>query len=274
MSKLYVVATSIGNLADVSLRALQVLRDVALIAAEDTRTARVFLSHHGVRARLLSYNDHNMKQRIPQLLRELEQGDVALVTDAGTPTISDPGTDLVAAARAAGHEVVAVPGPSAPVAALSVAGLRGDGFTFGGFLPRTAGGLRRLIEQHAGSPRALVALESPQRLRATLSVLAEALPERQIAVCRELTKLHEEVFVGNAAEALAHFAEPRGEIVLVIEGADQRPTASPDVDEDAVREEVALMRRLGLTRAQATALLDARHGLSRRRAYELWLDAT
>ena len=272
MSKLYVVATPIGNLADVSLRALQVLGDVGLIAAEDTRTARVLLSHHGVRARLLSYNDHNMKQRIPQLLRELEQGNVALVTDAGTPAISDPGTERVAAAREEGHEVVAVPGPSAPVAALSVAGLRGDGFTFVGFLPRAAGALRKLIEQHAHSPQSLVALESPQRLRATLSVLVEVLPGRRLAICRELTKLYEEVFAGTATEALEHFEEPRGEIVLVIE-ASQEPSG-PALDEAAVREDVALMRRLGLTRSQATALLDARYGLSRRRAYELWLEAT
>jgi 16S rRNA (cytidine1402-2'-O)-methyltransferase len=272
MGHLFVIATPIGNLEDVSLRALRVLGEVRVIAAEDTRTARILLDRHGVKGpRLVSYTDHNAKARIPELLAALDTGDVALVTDAGTPAISDPGVDLVAAARAAGHEVVAVPGPSAVVAALSVAGLPTLNWRFAGFLPRAAGelrALRALLEEQSRRPETLVAFESPQRLRKSLAIVAEVLPERRIAVCRELTKLHEEVFVGTAAEALAHFETVRGEIVLIIEGGEpERPVE----DESALRAEVADMRRLGLTQAQASALLTRRYAVSRRRLYELWL---
>lgn len=273
MGRLFVVATPIGNLEDVSPRALRVLGEVGLIAAEDTRTARVLLSHHGIRNRLLSYNEHNRGRRIPELLARLEETDVALVTDAGTPAISDPGVELVAAARAAGHEVVAVPGPSAPIAALSVAGLPTSNFRFVGFLQRGTSDLRRLLEEQSRRPETLVAFESPQRLLKTLETVSKLLPTRRLAVCRELTKLHEEVFVGTAAEALAHFGEPRGEIVLLIEGSRDATAAEGAADEDAVAKEMAEMRRLGLTRSQATALLGARHGLSRRRLYEMWLEA-
>ena len=272
MGRLYVVATPIGNLEDVTLRALRVLHEVSIVAAEDTRTARILLSHHGIKARLVSYTDHNKARRIPELLNHLDEGDVALVTDAGTPAISDPGVDLVAAARKAGHEVVAVPGASAVVAALSIAGLPTTGFRFAGFLPRTAGDLRRLLQEQARDPETLVAFESPRRLRRSLEVIATALPERRIAVCRELTKLHEEVFVGTAQEALTHFLEPRGEIVLLIEGAENDATAAMG-DESGAAEEVAEMKRLGLTRSQAMALLGKRYGLARRRLYELWLEA-
>jgi len=269
--RLYVVATPIGNLEDVTLRALRVLGEVGLVAAEDTRTAGVFLRHHGLNPRLISYNDHNKAQRIPRILDHLRTADAALVTDAGTPAISDPGIELVAAAREAGHEVLAVPGPSAPIAALSVAGIGGTAFCFVGFLPRTAGDLRRLLQDATAGPETLVAFESPARLRKTLAVIAEVLPDRRLAVCRELTKLHEETFVGTAAEALAHFNQPRGEIVLVIEGAtDGHVSAAPEAD--ALRVEIAEMRRQGLTRAQATALLTARYDIPRRRLYELWLE--
>jgi 16S rRNA (cytidine1402-2'-O)-methyltransferase len=271
MSTLYVVATPIGNLEDVTLRALRVLGEVDLVAAEDTRTAGVFLRHHGLKPALISYTDHNKRQRIPQILMRLLKHDVALVTDAGTPAISDPGVDLVAAARDAGHEVQAVPGPSAPVAAMSVAGLGGTAFRFAGFLPRTAGELRRLLEDAASRPEVLVAFESPGRLRRSLEVIAQVLPGRRLVVCRELTKLHEETFAGMAGEALAHFTEPRGEIVLIIEGApgDERIVLD---DESGLRDEIAAMKDAGLTRAQATALLSRRFAASRRRLYELWLE--
>jgi 16S rRNA (cytidine1402-2'-O)-methyltransferase len=273
MSRLFVVATPIGNLEDVSLRSLRILGSVGLIAAEDTRTARVLLDHYDIRARLLSYTDHNMSRRIPEILTTLAETDVALVTDAGTPAISDPGIELVAAAREAGHDVVAIPGPSAVVAALSIAGLRTASFRFVGFLPRSASALRSLLLEEAGGPEALVAFESPQRLRKTLAVIADALPTRRLALCRELTKLHEEVFAGTAAEALVHFKEPRGEFVLIIESEDGMHRTIGE-DEETLRDEVAEMKRLGLTRAQASALLASRHGLSRRRAYQLWLEDT
>ncbi len=271
MTKLYVVATPIGNLEDVTLRALRVLGEVGLIAAEDTRTAGVFLRHHGLKRRpVISYNDHNMRERIPQLLERLAETDIALVTDAGTPAISDPGVELVSAARAHGFEVVAIPGPAAPIAALSVAGLRTLSFRFVGFLPRTSGDLRRLLDDASNRLETLVAFESPGRLRKSLAVIEEVLPGRRIAVCRELTKLHEETFVGTATEALAHFTQPRGEIVVLIEGSDG-PTPVSDDDESGLADEIAAMKRAGLTRVQATTLLSMRYQASRRRLYELWL---
>jgi 16S rRNA (cytidine1402-2'-O)-methyltransferase len=272
MGQLFVVATPIGNLEDVTLRALRVLGEVGLVAAEDTRTAGVFLRHHGLRPHVVSYNDHNMRERIPYLIERLADTDVALVTDAGTPAISDPGVELVAAARESGYEVIAIPGAAAPIAALSVAGLRTLSFRFAGFLPRTAGELRRLLEDAAGRAETLVAFEAPGRLRKSLEVIAEVMPGRRIAVCRELTKLHEETFVGTASEALAHFAQPRGEIVVLIERADSGHGAVAD-DESALIEEIGAMRRAGLTRVQAMALLSLRYKTPRRRLYELWLQA-
>jgi 16S rRNA (cytidine1402-2'-O)-methyltransferase len=272
MGQLFVVATPIGNLEDVTLRALRVLGQVGLVAAEDTRTAGVFLRHHGLKPQLISYNDHNMRERIPYLIERLADTDVALVSDAGTPAISDPGVELVAAARAAGFQVIAIPGPSAPITALSVAGLRTLSFRFAGFLPRTAGDLRRLLEDASSRPETLVAFEAPGRLRKSLEAIADVLPERRIAVCRELTKLHEETFVGTAAEALAHFPQPRGEIVLLIEGSNSTAPVSAG-DESALAEEIAAMKAAGLTRSQATGLLSMRYETPRRRMYELWLQA-
>jgi 16S rRNA (cytidine1402-2'-O)-methyltransferase len=269
---LYVVATPIGNLEDASARALRILGEVALIAAEDTRTARVLLNRYKLRGpEMVSYTEHNRARRIPHILERLAGADVALVSDAGTPAVSDPGIELVAAAREAGFAVVAVPGPSAVAAAVSVCGLRVQTFRFAGFLPRTAGDRRALFEQQASRTEALVAFESPQRLRDTLAILDGSLPETRIAVCRELTKLHEETFVGTASQALQHFTDPRGEIVLIVEGSTETKEA-PDID-DAVQDEIANMKRLGLTRAQATALLSERYGVNRRRLYELWLQA-
>ena len=263
------MATPIGNLEDLTLRALRILKEVPLIAAEDTRTAAILLRRHGAETRAVSYTDHNKAQRIPYLLQRLEAGDVALISDAGTPAISDPGVELVAAARAAGHEVVAVPGASAVVAALSVAGLHCNQFRFVGFLPRAAGELRRLLHDHAASPDTLVAFEAPGRLRKTLAIIDEVVPDRRIAVCRELTKLHEETFVGTAGEALAHFAAPRGEIVLVVEGSEKVPIF--DTDESAIMEEIGEMKRLGLNRAQAQALIERRFHAGRRAFYNLWV---
>ena len=269
MRQLYVVATPIGNLEDISARALRVLREADVIAAEDTRVARTLLSHFEIRGkRLISYNEHNRARRIAELLALPDDQDVALVTDAGTPAISDPGAELVAAAREAGVEVVAVPGPSAVVTALSISGLRASTFTFVGFLPRSATELKALFEEHLARPGALVAFESAQRLRKALAVLNDVAPERRLAVCRELTKLHEEVFAGTASEALAHFEQPRGEVVIIIEGG---TTKSPAIDDEALLKEVREMRDLRLTRSQASALLASRHGVSRRRAYDLWL---
>jgi len=217
VSTLFVVATPIGNLEDVTLRALRVLGEVDTIAAEDTRVTSRLLLRHGLRKSMLSYRAPVEGRALPRVRGALEQGDVALVTDAGTPALSDPGQRLVDAAWAAGHRVVPLPGPSAVTAALAAAGFGGTGFCFAGYLPRRPVELRRFFESLRQAGQATVAFESPYRVRRTLTVLAEVLPERQVAVARELTKLHEQVVRGTPAEVLDALGERvRGEITLVV----------------------------------------------------------
>ena len=214
------VATPIGNLEDVSARALRILGEVGAIAAEDTRITARLLARHGLRKPLISYRAPVERRGLPRVMAELDDHDVALVSDAGTPTLSDPGQALVTAAWAAGHTVVPIPGPSSVTAALSVAGYGGPGFTFVGYLPRKPGEMRRLLATLVDSPRATVAFESPYRIKKSLALIAEALPERSLTVTRELTKVHEEVLRGTASEVLAALGDrARGEFTLVISGA-------------------------------------------------------
>lgn len=269
MGTLFLVATPIGNLEDVTLRALNVLRAVSLVAAEDTRTARNLLSHYDIHARLLSYNEHNMRERTPRLMRALEAGDVALVSEAGMPGVSDPGYELTVAALAAGHQVSPIPGASASVSAVAASGLPSRQFTFVGFLPRRSVERRRLFESLAAERRTLVAFESPHRLRRALEDIRAALGERRIAVCRELTKLHEEIFRGTLSEAIEHFAEPRGEFTLVVEGA---PEPAAEATDDDLRAELRRLRMLGASARDAAAEVTRRTGVSRRRVYALSLE--
>ena len=215
---LAVCATPIGNLEDVTLRVLEELRNADLVLCEDTRHTRVLLNRHGISVRLLSYHEHNEAKRTAELLPRLEAGErVALVSDAGLPGISDPGARLIAAALDAGVEVSVLPGPSAVETALVASGFAAERYQFVGFLPRAANALRALWEELAGWPYAVVAFESPRRLPTTLRSLADADGEREVAVCRELTKKFEEVVRGPAAEVAARFAEPpKGEITLVL----------------------------------------------------------
>ncbi len=220
MSRLFVVATPIGNLEDVSARALRVLGEVGAIAAEDTRVTARLLARHGIRKPFISYRAPVERRGLPRVMAELEEHDVALVSDAGTPTVSDPGQALVTAAWAAGHTVVPIPGPSSITAALSAAGYGGPGFTFLGYLPRKPGDMRRLLATLEGDPRPAVAFDSPFRIRKSLALIAEAMPARHLTLGRELTKLHEQLLRGTASEVLAVLADPpRGEITLVISGA-------------------------------------------------------
>jgi 16S rRNA (cytidine1402-2'-O)-methyltransferase len=271
MSTLYLVSTPIGNLEDMAPRGLRVLREAAVIAAEDTRMARRLLSHFGVRAaRLTSYNDHNARAKLPQLLAALSEGDVALVSDAGMPAISDPGHELVVRAVAEGHTVVPIPGASAVLAAVAASGLPSRRFHYLGFLPRTSGARRRAMIEAARSGDTLVVFESPHRLRATLDDALAALGDRRIAVCRELTKLHEEIWRGSIADAISHFQQPRGEFTLVIEG---RPAPNAgDSTIDLTRVDVVLreLRVAGASGKDAVAELSRRTGLSRRAAYRAW----
>jgi len=223
---LFVVATPIGNLEDVTARAVRILGEVSAIAAEDTRITSRLLARHGIRKPLISYRAPVERRGLPRVMSALDEGDVALVSDAGSPTLSDPGQALVEAAWAAGHTVVPIPGASAITAALSVAGYGGPGFTFLGYLPRKPGEMRRLLAGMAGDPRPAVAFESPYRVRKSLALVAELLPERHLTVARELTKLHEQVLRGTAGEVLVALSDPpRGEFTLVISGRD-RPSGT------------------------------------------------
>jgi 16S rRNA (cytidine1402-2'-O)-methyltransferase len=217
---LFVVATPIGNLEDVTGRAVRVLGEVAAIAAEDTRVTSRLLARYGIRKPLISYRAPVERRGLPRVMSALDEGDVALVSDAGTPTLSDPGQALVTAAWAAGHTVVPIPGASSITAALSAAGYGGPGFTFLGYLPRKPGEMRRVLASIADDPRPAVAFDSPYRIAKSLALVAEVLPDRHVTLGRELTKLHEEVLRGTAAAVADALGDrPRGEFTLVISGS-------------------------------------------------------
>jgi 16S rRNA (cytidine1402-2'-O)-methyltransferase len=220
MGTLYLVATPIGNLEDISPRALRTLREARLIAAEDTRLTRKLLTHFDLHTPLTSYFEHNKLTKLDSVLVALTQGDVALVSDAGTPAINDPGYELVRAALSAGHTICPIPGPSAPVAALAASGLPTDAFLYLGYLPRRSSDRRALLAQIAHLSYTLIFLESPHRLLAGLADLESNLGDRQIAVARELTKLHEQIWRGRLSAARTYFTEnePRGEFTLVVAG--------------------------------------------------------
>jgi len=218
MPVLYVIATPIGNLEDISLRALRLLREVKLIAAEDTRKTRHLLNAYNIKTPLISYHEHSKRAKLDYLLDYLEKEDLALVSEAGMPGLSDPGYELIVAAIERGISVIPIPGASAVITALVVSGLPTNQFLYLGFLPRRKGQRQRLLSSIVDEPRTIVAFETPHRLRETLGDIEEILGDRRLSVCRELTKVHEEIFRGRVSQAREHFAEPRGEFSLVIEG--------------------------------------------------------
>ena len=268
---LYVVATPLGNLGDLSPRAAEVLRRVPVVAAEDTRRTRGLLTHLGTAPTLLSFHAHSDERRLERVLEILRDGrDVALVSDAGTPGVSDPGADLVAAARAAGATVVPVPGPSAVATALSAAGLPADRYLFLGFVPRKGGERTRLLARAAAEEWSVVLFEAPGRLSALLHDLARlAGPDRHATVARELTKMHEELREGTLGELADYYSEqePRGEITLVLSGTGS-PTPEADRTEEAAEHAAELLAE-GLTRREVARRLTESHGLSRNDAYRL-----
>lgn len=268
MPTLYVVATPIGNLEDISLRALRILREVSLIAAEDTRKTKRLLSNYDIKTPMTSYHEHNKLTKLNYILSCLEGGDVALVSEAGTPGMSDPGYELIVAASQRGITVVPIPGASVVITALTVSGLATDRFTYLGFLPRKAGSRQNILESIASEPGTIVVLESPHRLLATLKDMLLILGDRKIAVCRELTKIYEEVFRGSISQTIEHFTEPRGEFTLVIEGKGEknRPTLTGDIERQLHR-----MRVSGLTAKEAITKVARETGLSRKELYRAWL---
>jgi 16S rRNA (cytidine1402-2'-O)-methyltransferase len=266
---LVVCPTPIGNLEDVTLRVLRELGEADVVLCEDTRRTRTLLARHGVRARLLSYHRHNEARRVAELLPRLEAGErVALASDAGLPGLNDPGARLIAAAIERGVDVTVLPGPSAIETALVTSGLVGECYAFVGYVPREREARARLWAETAAWQGPVVAFESPRRLPATLASLADATPERPVAVCRELTKRFEEVVRGPAGEVAKRFREaPRGEVTLVIgpAGAEAKNAASGDAVEAA--EVVAELVGAGIPRRRAAELVERLTGLPRNRLY-------
>lgn len=268
MGTLYLVATPIGNLEDITARALRVLREVTVILAEDTRHTGRLLKHYEIRTPLISYFEHNKLARLDAVLLKLSEGDVALVSDAGTPGLNDPGYELVRAALEAGHPVSPVPGPSAPVAALVASGLPTDRFLYLGYLGRKASDRRRQLTDVQQLPYTLIFLETPHRLQAALGDLLLELGDRQITVARELTKMHEEIYRGTITEAAAHFEAkpPKGEITLVVGGA-------PDDASLWQFEQVQAALKEGLARGESPSSLareiSAQSGWKRREVYRI-----
>ncbi|MBM4404887.1 MAG: 16S rRNA (cytidine(1402)-2'-O)-methyltransferase [Chloroflexi bacterium] len=270
MPTLYLVGTPIGNLEDITLRALRILKEAPLAAAEDTRRAKVLFQRHGISTPLVSYHEQGAGGKVAQLLERLRRHDVALITEAGMPSISDPGFGLVRAAIEQGIRVEVIPGPSAVPTAVALSGLPSDRFTFIGFLPRAPGERRRLLESLARQPWTLVAFESPHRVQGALKDIAAILgAERPIAVCRELTKLHEEVFRGTAQEAAERFAAPKGEFTLVIGGAGESAPAA--MAEQDVARLVEQFRRSGVAPNEAVGEIARQTGRPRREVYQLWI---
>jgi 16S rRNA (cytidine1402-2'-O)-methyltransferase len=268
--RLYVVATPIGNMEDITYRAVRVLGEADLIACEDTRHTRKLLDHYGIRKPTISYHEHNEVERSAELAERLRQGEtIALVSDAGVPLISDPGYRLVRAALDLGIEVQPVPGPSAVLAALSGSGLPTDSFHFGGFLPAKAGARARALESMAGETATLVFYEAPHRILETLEAIELLLGPRPVVVARELTKIHEEFVRGTAGQVRAALSARdalKGEITLMIGKA-----AAPPPDSTSIEDAVAGLERAGTSRMEAIKQVARQRGISKRVVYERFL---
>jgi 16S rRNA (cytidine1402-2'-O)-methyltransferase len=272
MGILYLVATPIGNLEDLSPRAQRILKEVRFIAAEDTRVTRKLLTHFDLHTPLTSYFEHNKLTKIDAILTELRNGDVALVSDAGTPAINDPGYELVKAALEAGHTVSPIPGPSAPVAALAASGLPTDAFLYLGYFPHKSSGRCEMLRAVADHPYTLIFLETPHRLLDALEDIRSCLGDRQMAAARELTKVHEEIWRGTVGAAVEHFTqtEPRGEFTLVVAG--QKAPEKVLWAEEKVLIALKIGLKLGETPSAMAARVASESGWPRRDVYKLAID--
>ena len=268
---LYIVATPIGNLEDITLRALRVLKDVDLIAAEDTRHTRILLDHHGIRASVTSYHEHNERAKAQELVRQLEKGvNIALVSDAGTPAISDPGYRLVVTAIAAGVRVVPIPGASALTAALSASGLPTDGFVFEGFLPAKQQQRRARLQTLCRELRTLIFYEAPHRLRECLGDIREILGDREMTLAREVSKVHEEFLRGPVSQILQQIAarEIKGEVTLIIGGWDQQTAVSLE----EVKQEARALAAQGMRVKEIAEVLGEKYGYAKKEIYRIVVD--
>lgn len=271
MSTLYLVSTPIGNLEDFSPRAIRILQEVLLIAAEDTRRTAKLLNHFQINTPSTSYYDHNKGHKLETVLDKLAQGDVALVSDAGTPGLNDPGYLLVRAALDAGHTVSPIPGPSAPIAALVVSGLPTDRFVYLGYLPRKGGERRRAIEEAKSLQYTLIFFETPHRLEESLQDMEDILGDRQIAIAGELTKMYEEIYRGNLQSARQHFKDhpARGEYTLIVAG--QSKTAEVWQEEELMAA-IEVMLHSDISPSQAARQLAEQSGWPRRKIYKILTD--
>ena len=267
MGTLYLIATPIGNLEDISARALRLLREVKLVAAEDTRVTGNLFRHFAIHTPLTSYFEHNKLAKLDSILAALDAGDVALVSDAGTPGLNDPGFELVRAALQAGHRISPVPGPASPIAALVASGLPAGSFLFLGYLPRKSSERRKSLERVADLPYTLIFLEAPHRLLESLEDLKMALGDRSIAIARELTKLHEEIWRGLLSQAQVHFREPRGEFVLVVSG--RQSADSREWSAEKLRAHIKMEYGNGKSVKDISLELAERSGWKKRDVYRL-----
>jgi 16S rRNA (cytidine1402-2'-O)-methyltransferase len=267
---LYVVGTPIGNLEDITLRALRILKEVSLIAAEDTRRARVLTKHYDIDTPTTSYFEGNKLTKLDTVFEALDGGDVALISEAGMPGLSDPGYELIQAAIQRGYPVVPIPGPTAPVTALVVSGLPTDSFVFLGYLPRRQSRRRRLLADVEHEQHTLIAFETPHRLRQSLADLEAMLGDRPLALCREMTKVYEEIWRGTVSEARRHFEEhePRGEFTLVIRSATEEEERW---DEEQVRAALEDLLAQGVRRPEAAKRVAELSGWDRSTVYQLGL---
>jgi 16S rRNA (cytidine1402-2'-O)-methyltransferase len=268
MPALYVVATPVGNLEDITLRAIRVLKEVKLIAAEDTRKTRKLLSAYEINTPTTSYHEHNKLVKLDYILNCLEREDVALVSDAGTPGISDPGYELISSVIKHNIPIIPVPGPSALIPALVVSGLPTDKFVYLGFLPHKAGERRRFLKSRSDEISSLVVFESPHRISESLQDMLAILGDRRVAVSRELTKIHEEVFRGTLTEAIEHFSSPRGEFTLVVAGRGEQPV--PGINAD-VEKHLRQLSKSGMAAKAAIGQISLETGLPKRALYQAWI---
>jgi 16S rRNA (cytidine1402-2'-O)-methyltransferase len=269
---LHLVATPIGNLEDITLRALRILSEARLIAAEDSRHTRKLLNHYEIKTPMLSYHEHNKLVRIDEILAKLDGGDVALVSDAGTPGLSDPGYELVRATIEAGHNVSPIPGPSAPIAAIVSSGLPTDAFLFVGYFPRKPQERKRFLQELVDEKRTIIAFESPHRLSKSVADLAQVFgPDRPVVLCREMTKLHEEFFRGTSGEMVEKVRgeNPRGEVTLIIGGDLQ----SKLWDEHQVRMAVQELISSGRKPSETAKEIAEKSGWKRRDVYRITQEA-
>ncbi|NIS09616.1 MAG: 16S rRNA (cytidine(1402)-2'-O)-methyltransferase [Candidatus Dadabacteria bacterium] len=266
--KLYIVSTPIGNLEDITTRAAKILSYVDIIACEDTRVTRKLLSHMGIKKTLLSYHEHNEVEKSEEIINYLINGNsVAVVTDAGTPCISDPGYRLVKQASENGIDVISIPGPCAATSALSISGLPTSGFTFIGFLPRTANKQKYVLEELKTYPQSLIFYESPQRVIKTLGIIVEVLGDRQCSVSRELTKIYEETIRGTLSKVIKKLEEKdkiKGEFTIVVEGFDNS-SGNPDID---IESELTELKQKGKTLKEAVSIMTDRFNLQKNEVYK------